>query len=300
MEEKRVHFFQLLLVFIIGMVALYYTALPLIHKGSALAEETIETLEARVEEHNTNYELSQSSKNLDQLSVYAHRGIDANAQDNTFAAYDAAVACGCPQIELDIRTSKDGVFYVMHDETLWNAAGKDVKLSSLTSAELDQISLKNGEKVHRLSEVFDRYEDQMLYLIEFKEKDADTDAFYRLIRQYSDLADHIQVQSFYPNVLEEVHEKLPNVYEQLLINRSADIDKAEDMDYIDGLALESNYVTEDRIDEIHEAGKEVSVWTVDSEAQLKQYLSWGADSVITDLPDAVQVAESVTNQNENS
>lgn len=300
MEHKRTPILQLLLVFIIGMVALYYSALPLVHKGTVLAKEAIQTLEASADEYLINYELSQSSKDIDQLAVYAHRGIDASAQDNTFAAYDAAIACGCPQIELDIRTSKDGVFYVMHDATLWNAAGKDVDLSDLTSTELDAISLKNGEKVHRLSEVFDRYGDQLIYLIEFKEKDADTGAFYDLMREYSDLADHIQVQSFYSNVLEEVNEELPNVYEQLLINRSADIDKALDMDYIDGLAVEDDLVSEDLIDEIHDDGKEVSVWTVDSESKLKQYLSWGADSVITDLPNAADLAESVESESENS
>lgn len=49
---------------------------------------------------------------------FAHRGLVQYAPENTIGAFIAAVSFGCEGIELDLRTSKDGIPMVVHDSTL--------------------------------------------------------------------------------------------------------------------------------------------------------------------------------------
>jgi glycerophosphoryl diester phosphodiesterase len=50
--------------------------------------------------------------------VIAHRGNSAHAPENTFEAYDQAIALGADALEFDIRLTRDGVPVVIHDPTL--------------------------------------------------------------------------------------------------------------------------------------------------------------------------------------
>ena len=50
--------------------------------------------------------------------VCAHRGFNTVAPENSLAAFGAAIALGAPEIELDIRFSKDGIPVVAHDSRL--------------------------------------------------------------------------------------------------------------------------------------------------------------------------------------
>ncbi len=50
--------------------------------------------------------------------VIAHRGYSAVAPENTLPAFAAAVAAGADWVELDVRTTADGVPVVIHDRTL--------------------------------------------------------------------------------------------------------------------------------------------------------------------------------------
>lgn len=46
--------------------------------------------------------------------------------------------------------------------------------------------------------------------------------------------------------------------------------------------MEEETATNDRINQIHEAGKEAIVWTVNTESSMKYYLDSNIDGIITD------------------
>src|SRR5438132_12637759 len=48
-------------------------------------------------------------------AVIAHRGASAIEAENTLPAFEAAIAAGADAVELDVRTTADGVVVVMHD-----------------------------------------------------------------------------------------------------------------------------------------------------------------------------------------
>ena len=67
----------------------------------------------------------------------AHRGDHARAPENSLAAFEAAIGRpGCDGVELDVRTSADGVAVVLHDATLARVQGRPDRADSLTAAQL--------------------------------------------------------------------------------------------------------------------------------------------------------------------
>ena len=46
----------------------------------------------------------------------AHRGASSYAPENTFAAYDKALAMGVDHVELDVHYTSDGHIVVIHDD----------------------------------------------------------------------------------------------------------------------------------------------------------------------------------------
>lgn len=289
-KTKRRH--PILRRFVTGVVAVVagfaaggwlYMQFP--HPAYADGQLSEEEIEAMVRQRMMN----QTSKGLDRIPVFAHRGFVEDSLDNTFASFDLALLSGCPQIELDVRCSSDGVLYVCHDDTLKAVADLGWKVKEHTSEELDGVILKNGEKLHRLSEVIGRYRDQLIYLIEFKDELSDPKPFLDVVEAWPQYTSTMQIQSFYPETLESIHKKLPNLFVQLLIQDYKVVDDAMTWPWLDSLALSDKLISEDRIHAIHEAGKEVWLWTIDDPEAIHRYLSWGADGVITDLDSAVTI-----------
>ena len=48
----------------------------------------------------------------------AHRGASSYAPENTFAAYDKALAMGVNHVELDVHLTRDDHIAVIHDDTV--------------------------------------------------------------------------------------------------------------------------------------------------------------------------------------
>ena len=55
--------------------------------------------------------------------ICAHRGFNTVAPENSLAAFGAAIALGAPEIELDVRFTRDGIPVVAHDSELQRQAG---------------------------------------------------------------------------------------------------------------------------------------------------------------------------------
>ncbi|QCU76825.1 glycerophosphodiester phosphodiesterase [Citricoccus sp. SGAir0253] len=70
--------------------------------------------------------------------AFAHRGADT-ARENTLAAFRTAVERGYGYLELDVRTSRDGVLMVFHDEYLDRVTTGSGRLSDHTWEELTRL-----------------------------------------------------------------------------------------------------------------------------------------------------------------
>ncbi|MFS8901878.1 glycerophosphodiester phosphodiesterase [Synechococcus sp. H60.2] len=103
--------------------------------------------------------------------IVAHRGDHTHAEENTLAAFAAAIEGGADGIELDVRRSRDGIPLIFHDAEL-----EGQPLAALTWAEirarkptiptLEEVLLQVGGKIALDLELKEAgYEEQVLALI---------------------------------------------------------------------------------------------------------------------------------------
>jgi glycerophosphoryl diester phosphodiesterase len=97
-----------------------------------------------------------AAKNLPMIS--AHRGASAIAPENSLLAFSRAIELGADFIEIDVRTTADGVQVIMHDGSLKRTTGLDAKVENTTLATIKELSVRD-----RFGKV---YEDQKVPTLE--------------------------------------------------------------------------------------------------------------------------------------
>ncbi len=73
------------------------------------------------------------------IEIVCHKGANEYAPENTYAAAQLCVDWGVDYVEIDVRTSKDGVFYLLHDATLERTTTGQGYLHQFTADALDQL-----------------------------------------------------------------------------------------------------------------------------------------------------------------
>ena len=120
----------------------------------------------------------QESKKL-KIWVSAHRcntykGINLSIPENSLPAIKYAISCGADMIEVDLRSTKDGVIVNMHNPTINTTTNGKETLANITYEELCQYNLRIGNtltkyKVPRLEEILDEAKDKIYVCMDIKE-----------------------------------------------------------------------------------------------------------------------------------
>ncbi len=91
------------------------------------------------------------------IQIVNHRGANRLAPENTFASAKKAIECGAAYVEIDVRRSKDGVYYILHDPSLDRTTNGTGAISETLSSVIDTLDAGSwfghgfaGEKVPRL------------------------------------------------------------------------------------------------------------------------------------------------------
>ena len=106
-----------------------------------------------------------------------------------------------------------------------------------------------------------------------------------LLEEYH-MTDTCVVSSMKYESLEKVKKANPDVLTAYIT--SVSYGNFTELEYADGYSVESMMVTQSFINQAHKAGKEVYVWTVNSENTLGKVIGMGVDKVITDDPAMAQ------------
>jgi hypothetical protein len=102
------------------------------------------------------------------LFVVAHRAHGFSGPGNSREAVVHAIQAGVPAIKIDLRASKDGELFVLHDGTLDRATNLRGRIEGFTSAELARARLANGETLPRFREVYDIARGRAVLIVGFK------------------------------------------------------------------------------------------------------------------------------------
>lgn len=223
--------------------------------------------------------------------VYSHRGSDGD-EEHSFKAYDAAIEAGSRNIEQDVVMSADGILYVSHDLNAWLMTGYNGLYERMSSETIDNLRTRAGNKVLRLSEVFDRYGRNINYVIELKpDSNACVEAFVKMVDEY-ELGDMITVQSMYLWRLEELEDRYPDMPKLFICRSQADFYRALDTPYVDIISVNADIglMTLSNCAEAHDHNKLFSAWILNSEEAIKNAIDIGVDTYFTgDTPLALSL-----------
>lgn len=234
--------------------------------------------------------------------AFVHRGGDP-ARENTMAAFEDAVAMGYRYLEIDVRTSSDGVLVVFHDEALDRITDGTGPLSEKTWQELAALRLlSSGEPLLRFDELLTRWDDVHLN-VDLKDG-ASVEEFARLVEAHG-AHDRVLAASFNDARRHRVRRALsrrvatsggwavtamivllgPLGLMQRLGRRSTEIDCVQ----VPISQGRIRVVTPGFVRRCHRAGLQVHVWVVDEPAEMRRLLDMGVDGLMTD--DAAALAQ---------
>lgn len=224
------------------------------------------------------------------MIYFSHRGANTLRVQNTVPAFALAHAQGARHFELDVHLLKDGKLAVHHDYTLLSTAGKDIKLSDLSTRELKQIPLKNPFSretvfVPLLDEILPVVAPGLEILnIEIKNDNNIYPGIEKVLLQtlknYHALEKYILFSSFDYDTLARLRALFPAARIGLLT-------RAFDPALVRALNAESVHINQTRFTsqlarECHENKWRVYVYTVNDTAQAAQLAQNGADGIFTD------------------
>jgi glycerophosphoryl diester phosphodiesterase len=229
--------------------------------------------------------------NLKMTQVTSHRGFSNAVPENTLPAIEKAMEEQADYVEVDVRMTKDGELVLLHDDNLNRTTGVNKKIWEVTYAEashLDAGSWKNkvyaGTKIPTLQEVFELCKGKVNLNLDLKYRNNNEgleEKVVALIEEY-DMKWQCVISSTSLNALSNVKLLDPDIrtgYITYQIYRGYFKN-----DNIDFFSMKSNLVTKTVSSEVHKAGKEIHVWTVNSKDELQRMKRLGVDNIITDDP----------------
>lgn len=235
------------------------------------------------------------------VRVVAHRGNSSVAPQNTLAAFEAAWRAGADSIEIDVQLTGDGEVVVIHDDTLDATTDGRGRVDAHSLAEVRTVDAGSwfspayaGQRVPTFAEVVDFLVTHpgIDLLLEVK-GDWGPDDVRKVTEplQRAGLTDRVIGQSFWPSTVSSLQEVAPGLRRGLLIERpSADLlATCAELGVMTCNPAGTVLVEQPSlVADLHAAGLEVQVWTLDEPEQWALALETGVDAVITDRPDRLR------------
>ncbi len=231
-----------------------------------------------------------AQKNAAANKVIAHRGAWKNtgAPQNSIAALQAAIQLGCVGSEFDVRMTADGHPVVNHDPT-----HQGVSIDKTDWATVSKLTLANGEPIPTLEAYLNAGKKQKTtrLVLEIKTHDLGKEKTLELTRKCVALVKKMKMQKVVDYIafdydacklVAELDPKANIAY--LSGNFSPSEIAADNINGID-YNLKALKTNENWIQEAHQNKQTVNVWTVNSEDDMKWFLSKNVDFITTDEPE---------------
>ena len=243
--------------------------------------------------------------------VIAHQGGDELCPGNTMYAFTQAAALGVDVLEMDLHITKDGVLVLMHDETVDRTTDGTGTIEEMTLEEIKALDAGydwspdggdtfpyrgQGIEVPTLEEIFQAFPEYHLTIEIKKTEGSMAQPFCELIRTYG-MQDKVLVASFHDERMEEFRQVCPEVATSsarqetttFVLLSKVFLGRLYSPAFFSlQVPEESNDITvmtAQFVRAAHERNLKVEPWTIDDPEQMRQYIAWGVDGIITDRPD---------------
>lgn len=251
--------------------------------------------------------MSKKEQGEDQMTkVFAHRGASGYAPENTLEAFALAGEQGAQGIELDVQLTKDGEVVVIHDETIDRVSTGKGAVRDYTLEELRRFSFHNhkkeyeGVQIPTLREVLEQVKPGGMEVnIELKtgiywypgleEKTVE-------LVKAAGMENRVIYSSFNHYSVQKILElgaeaETAYLYSDVLLN----VENYAKNTGVCGLHPAVYHLKmADFLESYRRSGLKVRVWTVNDEADMRQFIEKDLEAVITNYPDrALRVRDEV-------
>jgi glycerophosphoryl diester phosphodiesterase len=224
--------------------------------------------------------------------LIGHRGARRYAPENTIAAFDLALAHGCDGIEFDVRLTADGRAVVCHDPRISRldvASSSYEKLALLRRVTATAVlhaahdgagtAVQMASVLPCLEDVIERYASRAYLYIELKVAGFEN-AVVETLRAHPPQKGYV-VASFLPEVIRNVHDIDASVPLGLIADNARDLAQWKELP-VEAVMPQHPLASQELVDTLHFARKQVMVWTVNSERQMKSMAHMGVDGIVSD------------------
>ncbi len=229
--------------------------------------------------------------NIDKIQVTSHRGFSHDVPENTLPAIEKAIDEQADYVEVDVRVTKDGELVLLHDNNLKRTAGINKKIWDMTYAQIADVDAGSWLSheyadtiIPTLREVLELSKGKVMLNLDLKyrtEEEGLAEKVVALIKEY-EMEWQCVVSSTSLKCIEKVKELNPDIrtgfityqiYSGLYENESVDF-----------FSMKYNLVSKGVVRQVHQNGKEIHVWTVNSKTEFERLERIGVDNIITDNP----------------
>lgn len=234
--------------------------------------------------------------NKKSVKVVAHRGLSGLERENTSPAFVAAGVKSYFGIETDVHVTSDGVFVVVHDETLERVtngkerinieASKWEDFKDIILPDLDGTYARRDIRVPLLAEyitICKKY--AKVCVLELK-NEFSRENIERMVEEIRSLGhlDNMIFISFSFNNCVNLRELLPDAKIQFLTSKVVDSELVEKLKK-HNLDLDIYFKSLDKraVKLLHANGIEVNCWTVDKKSDAEALVRMGVDYITSNI-----------------
>ena len=236
-----------------------------------------------------------------QTLIFAHRGANKEAAENTRAAFDKALTYPIDGMETDIQLSHDAVPVLWHDRFLIKLRHPSKHIDDFDFRELQEMnfaahfsSSAKPEGIVRLSDFLHEYRNRTRLLLEIKNREWEERHRHEIkVRQTLELVgpvgdDRIMVSSFNLDSLvyaQQCRPGFPLVYnfeEEQTLQDAKHVLAAHS--FLHGLCLPIATLDAAFVELLRGLKKSIAVYTCNSDEEISKALQLGVDILISDIP----------------
>lgn len=284
-RRNRKRIIIILLMLLLCVLAVFYIISSVHSRAEARQKEAVAAEEANKAAAEAAEETAEQEEKAAQNAagshVIAHRG-SAGDDELSFAAYDKAVEAGAKYIEADMVVSADGTVYVAHEDESKPMTGYDGYFSGMSDSQIDSLTTRSGNKVLKLTDLFDKYGDSVTYIVDIKyNAPRNAEALVKTVKEYGN-EENVVAASFLPKALNAVEEELPDMTKIYLCSDQGTFNAGLGYSFADIICVPSDIMNADNLKAANDSGKKFSAWTLNTEEEIKNAIDLGVDMYFTD------------------
>ncbi len=225
------------------------------------------------------------------MLIFAHRGVSGHFPENTLMAFQAALDAQCQAIELDVYALQNQLV-VIHDRQLARTTNGEGNLEDHTLESLSALDAGRGESVPTLWQVLQLVANKVVLNIELKGADTAELLIALLAKAQQELKldlSTIVVSSFNHRLLQQLRKLHPTLALGVLIAHRP-LDNAAIASQLDACCLncDRGFVDAELINDAHQRGIKVYVYTVNDAREARELAKIGVDGIFCNYPQEAQ------------